>query len=97
MNWYMEALRQYATFEGRARRKEYWFFTLFNFLALVVLTVVDMELGTFNEQAEIGLFGGVYLLAVLVPSIAVTVRRLHDTNRSGWWSCSISFRSSAPS
>ena len=85
MNWYMEALRKYATFEGRARRKEYWFFMLFNFLAVVVLTVVDMAIGTFNEQAEIGLFGGVYLLAVLVPSIAVTVRRLHDTNRSGWW------------
>ena len=85
MNWYMEALRKYATFEGRARRKEYWFFMLFNFLAVVVLTAVDMAIGTFNEQAEIGLFGGVYLLAVLVPSIAVTVRRLHDTNRSGWW------------
>ena len=85
MNWYMEALRKYATFEGRARRKEYWFFALFNFLAILVLTVVDMAVGTFNEQAEIGLFGGVYLLAVLVPSIAVTVRRLHDTNRSGWW------------
>ena len=85
MNWYMEALRKYSTFEGRARRKEYWFFALCNFLAVVALTVVDMAIGTFNEQAEIGLFGGVYLLAVLVPSIAVTVRRLHDTNRSGWW------------
>jgi uncharacterized membrane protein YhaH (DUF805 family) len=85
VNWYREALRKYATFEGRARRKEYWFFALFNFLALVVLTVVDMAIGTFNEQAEIGLFGGIYLLAVLIPSIAVTVRRLHDTDRSGWW------------
>ena len=85
MNWYKEALRKYATFEGRARRKEYWFFALFNFLALLVLTVVDMAVGTFNEQAEIGLFGGIYLLAVLIPSIAVTVRRLHDTDRSGWW------------
>jgi uncharacterized membrane protein YhaH (DUF805 family) len=85
VNWYREALRKYATFEGRARRKEYWFFMLGNFLAVVVLTVVDMALGTFNEQAEIGLFGGIYLLAVLIPSIAVTVRRLHDTDRSGWW------------
>jgi uncharacterized membrane protein YhaH (DUF805 family) len=81
----MEALRKYATFEGRARRKEYWFFTLFNLLAVVALTFVDMAIGTFNEQAEIGLFGGVYLLAVLIPSLAVTVRRLHDTDRSGWW------------
>ena len=85
MNWYMEALRKYATFEGRARRKEYWFFTLGNLLAVIALTVVDMAIGTFNEQAEIGLLGGVYLLAVLIPSIAVTVRRLHDTNRRGWW------------
>jgi uncharacterized membrane protein YhaH (DUF805 family) len=85
MNWYMGALGKYATFEGRARRKEYWFFMLFNFFAVVVLTVVDMAIGTFSEQAEIGLFGSVYLLAVLIPSVAVTVRRLHDTNRSGWW------------
>ena len=85
MNWYMEALRKYATFEGRARRKEYWFFMLFNFLAVVILSVVDMGIGTFNEKAEIGLLSGVYLLAVLIPSIAVTVRRLHDTDRSGWW------------
>ena len=85
MNWYREALRKYATFDGRARRKEYWFFTLFNFLGLLVLTIVDMAVGTFNEQAEIGLLGGIYLLAVLIPSIAVTVRRLHDTDRSGWW------------
>jgi len=85
VNWYREALRKYATFDGRARRKEYWFFTLFNFLGLLVLTIVDMAVGTFNEQAEIGLLGGIYLLAVLIPSIAVTVRRLHDTDRSGWW------------
>jgi uncharacterized membrane protein YhaH (DUF805 family) len=85
VNWYKEALGKYATFEGRARRKEYWFFALFNFLAIVALTVVDMAVGTFNEKAEIGLFSGIYLLAVLVPSIAVTVRRLHDTDRSGWW------------
>lgn len=85
MNWYREALRKYATFEGRARRKEYWFFVLFNFLAVVVLSVVDMMIGTFDEKAEIGLLSGVYLLAVLIPSIAVTVRRLHDTDRSGWW------------
>jgi uncharacterized membrane protein YhaH (DUF805 family) len=85
VNWYKEVLRKYSTFEGRARRKEYWFFMLGNFIAVVVLTIVDMALGTFNEQAEIGLFGGIYLLAVLIPSIAVTVRRLHGTNRSAWW------------
>jgi uncharacterized membrane protein YhaH (DUF805 family) len=85
MNWYREALRKYATFEGRARRKEYWYFALGNFVAIVALSVVDMVIGTFDEKAGIGLLSGLYTLAVFVPGIAVSVRRLHDTNRSGWW------------
>lgn len=86
MNWYLEVLtKKYATFEGRARRKEFWFFVLFNFLALLVLTIVDGVTGTLDEKTGLGLLSGLYLLGVLVPSIAVTVRRLHDTDRSGWW------------
>lgn len=85
MNWYLEAFKKYATFEGRARRKEYWFFALFNFLILIVLSVVDMGLGSFSEEAGIGLLSGLFCLGILLPSIAVTVRRLHDTDRSGWW------------
>jgi len=85
MNWYREAFRKYAIFEGRARRKEYWFFALFNFLAVVVLSVVDMFFGTFSVEAELGLLSGAYVLAIVIPSLAVTVRRLHDTGRSGWW------------
>jgi uncharacterized membrane protein YhaH (DUF805 family) len=85
MNWYAQALRKYAVFEGRARRKEYWFFVLFNVLALVALGVLDVVLGTYSEETEVGLFSGLYALAVLIPSLAVTIRRLHDTNRSGWW------------
>ena len=85
MNWYREAFRKYAIFEGRARRKEYWFFALFNFLAVVVLSVVDMFFGTFRQEAELGLLSGAYVLAIVIPSLAVTVRRLHDTGRSGWW------------
>jgi len=85
MNWYLEALKKYATFTGRARRKEFWFFTLGNFLAVLGLGVVDGLMGNFDPQYEIGPLSGLYLLAVLVPSIAVTVRRLHDTDRSGWW------------
>ncbi len=86
MNWYKQALlRNYATFSGRARRKEYWYFTLGNAIAALVLTMVDLGAGTFNEELEIGLFSGLYLFAVLIPSIAVSVRRLHDTGRSGWW------------
>lgn len=85
MNWYLEALRKYATFEGRARRKEYWFFILFNVLAVVVLGIIDVVLGTSSKETGLGLLSGLYLLAVLLPALAVTVRRLHDTDRSGWW------------
>jgi uncharacterized membrane protein YhaH (DUF805 family) len=85
MNWYLAALKKYATFEGRARRKEFWFFALFNFLAIVLLALIDGVLGTFSEEVGLGLFSGIYVLAIFIPSIAVTVRRLHDTDRSAWW------------
>lgn len=78
MEWYLQALKNYAGFEGRARRREYWNFVLFNFLATLVLGVVDVVL-------DITVLAPLYSLAVLIPSIAVTVRRLHDTDRSGWW------------
>ena len=85
MNWYLEVLRKYAVFGGRARRKEYWYFVLFNIIISIVLAVVDRVTGTFSQEAGMGLLGGIYTLAVLIPGIAVSVRRLHDTNRSGWW------------
>ncbi len=85
MNWYLEVLKNYAVFGGRARRKEYWYFTLFNFLAFFALTIIDRVIGSFNSEAGIGLLAGIYSLAILIPAIAVSVRRLHDTNRSGWW------------
>jgi uncharacterized membrane protein YhaH (DUF805 family) len=85
MNWYLEALRKYAVFDGRARRMEYWMFVLFNCLIVVVLSVVDTVVGIFSLGNSIGALTGLYWLVVLVPSIAVTVRRLHDTDRSGWW------------
>jgi uncharacterized membrane protein YhaH (DUF805 family) len=86
MNWYLEALtKKYATFEGQARRKEYWFFALFYVLVFLVLALVDGVTGTFNEDAGLGLLSGLYVLATFIPSLAVMVRRLHDTDRSGWW------------
>ncbi len=85
MNWYIEVLKKYATFNGRARRKEYWFFALFNLIFTIVAAVVDNLLGTFSPEAGVGLLGTIYLLAVLIPALAVSVRRLHDTGRSGWW------------
>jgi len=85
MNWYLEVLKKYAVISGRSRRKEYWYFALFNLIISIVLGIIDGVTGSFSPEAGMGLLGGIYTLAVLIPSIAVGVRRLHDTNRSGWW------------
>lgn len=85
MYWYIQVLKKYADFSGRASRREYWWFVLFTTLASLVLAVVDSALGTFNDQAGMGMLGGLYALLVLLPTIGVQVRRLHDVDRSGWW------------
>lgn len=85
MNWYLLAIRNYAVFSGRSRRKEYWYFTLFNLLMTMALAVADILTGTFSSTTGMGLLGGLYAVAVLIPSLAVLIRRLHDANRSGWW------------
>ncbi|MFT6464809.1 DUF805 domain-containing protein [Halopseudomonas sp.] len=85
MEWYLEVLRKYAVFSGRARRKEYWFFTLFNLLAMLVLSFIDGMIGMYSIEAGVGVLSGIYALGILIPSLAVTVRRLHDTGRTGWW------------
>ena len=84
MNWYLEVLKKYAVFDGRARRSEYWYFVLFSLIVSVVLSLFDGIIGTLTGL-QVGPLGSIYGLAVLLPSIAVAVRRLHDTNRSGWW------------
>ena len=84
MDWYLAVLKKYATFTGRARRKEYWYFVLFSLIISVVLAVLDVMLGTHYGRTG-GLLGNIYGLAVLLPSLAVSARRLHDTDRSGWW------------
>lgn len=85
MGWYLRALRNYAVFGGRARRKEYWFFVLFTGVFSFVMTLIDAVLGTYGEGSGIGLVTAIYELAMFVPGLAVTVRRLHDTSRRGWW------------
>ena len=85
MNWALEPLKKYAVFEGRARRKEYWYFALFYLLAMIATTIVDMMTGMYSQTLEIGVLSGILVLAIFVPSLSVTVRRLHDTDRSGWW------------
>src|SRR5215207_1932308 len=64
---------------------EYWYFVLFNIIVGVVLALIDMLLGTFSAAGNIGLLSGIYSLAVLIPTLAVIVRRLHDIDRTGWW------------
>ncbi|OSI15981.1 DUF805 domain-containing protein [Neisseria dumasiana] len=78
MNWYLEVLKKYAVFNGRSRRQEYWMFTLFNIIASIIFSTLDSLLGT-------NIFALLYTLAVLLPGIGVSIRRLHDIGRSGWW------------
>lgn len=85
MNWYIDVLKKYAVFNGRARRKEYWMFALFNIVISIVLGLIDVTLGLMVADGSVGLLGLIYGLAVLLPGIGVAIRRLHDTNRSGWW------------
>jgi uncharacterized membrane protein YhaH (DUF805 family) len=78
MSWFIEALKKYAVFSGRARRKEYWMYTLFVSIIYIVLAIVAVA-------AKQPLIAAVFYLAIILPSLAVTVRRLHDTGRTGWW------------
>ena len=84
MNWYLDVLKKYAVFSGRARRKEYWMFVLVNVIITFVLGFIDGIVGT-TLGNDMGLLSTLYTVAVLLPSLAVGVRRLHDTGRSGWW------------
>jgi uncharacterized membrane protein YhaH (DUF805 family) len=101
MEWMLLPLKRYAQFSGRSRRMEYWMYTLFVLIVGVVLSIVDSILGlgghaaltsetgssgaVYGAFANRGLLANLFSLATLVPSLAVGVRRLHDTNRSGWW------------
>ncbi|MBL4624308.1 MAG: DUF805 domain-containing protein, partial [Flavobacteriales bacterium] len=77
MNWYLLVLTKYVDFNGRARRKEYWMFQLFNF-------IVSFCLGFLGGFADLPILSTIYSVAVLLPSIAVGVRRMHDVGKSGW-------------
>lgn len=84
MNWYLKVLQNYAVFTGRARRKEYWMFLLVNVVVSIFLSLIDSAM--FRTPVEgVGPLYGIYVLAVLIPSIAVTIRRLHDIGKSGWY------------
>ena len=84
MSWYMQALKNYAGFSGRSRRKEYWMFFLINVAISIVLTIVDAMTGL-TASMGFGPLSMIYTLGVIVPGFAVAVRRLHDTDHSGWY------------
>ncbi len=101
MEWMILPLRRYARFWGRSQRKEYWMFVLFVVLGSIVCTTLDVQLGlgghAYSYTANLpgdysawsdvhgGVLTDIFSLAMLIPSIAVAVRRLHDLDKSGWW------------
>lgn len=85
IDWAKRPLEKYADFSGRAPRAEYWWFTLAMVIASIVISIVENIVGLDGMFLTYGPLGLLLLLAVIVPSLAVTVRRLHDTNRRGWW------------
>lgn len=78
MDYFIEALKKYADFTGRARRKEYWMFTAFYMVFYIACIVIDAAIGMV-------VLSTIFSLALLVPTISIGARRLHDTGRSGWW------------
>lgn len=81
MSWFIAALKKYAVFSGRARRKEYWLFILFMYIVYAVLGGI----GAATHTPAVLALAGLAYLAFLLPALGVAVRRLHDTGRSGWW------------
>ena len=84
MNWYLSVLTQFAYFNGRASRKEYWIFFLFNLIFGVLAMILDNVLGLTIGNVPYGILYFIYAFAVLIPGFAVAVRRLHDVGKSGW-------------
>ncbi len=90
MHWYLTVLKNYAVFKGRARRKEFWFFILIDTVIYTLLSIVDIVsdviiYGEWSSETSVGFASTCYVLLTLIPRIALTVRRLHDTGKSGFW------------
>ena len=86
MNYYLSVLKKYATFKGRARRAEYWYFSLFNFIIIAIIQM-SLILSTGNNLLNTlyWILTFLYLILVITPGLAVSVRRMHDVGKSGWW------------
>ena len=81
--WKRVVLENYTNFTGRARRAEFWWYFLANLIITIVLNIIDAALGWGSGYG--GILSGIYALAVLLPGLAVGIRRLHDADKSGWW------------
>ena len=77
--------KKYAVFSGRTSRKEFWLSILFYYILFFILIFVDIFLGTFNKESSFGLLSAIFAIGSIIPWVSITVRRLHDINKSGWW------------
>jgi uncharacterized membrane protein YhaH (DUF805 family) len=84
MEWYLHCIKHYTDFNGRASRREYWFFFLIDLVIAIAAGFIDQLVGIYTASG-VGLVLGLYSLFIFLPNLAVTIRRLHDTGRSGWW------------
>jgi uncharacterized membrane protein YhaH (DUF805 family) len=84
MKWYIQAWKKYAVINGRAHRTEYWMFVLFHVIISFGLGLIEVLVFAATDTDQ-SVLGSIYSLAILIPSTAVGVRRMHDTNHSGWW------------
>ncbi|MGU7768943.1 DUF805 domain-containing protein [Burkholderia sp. MR1-5-21] len=85
MKWYLKVLKNYAVFSGRARRKEYWMFFLVNIIVAFVIGAIFGVIAALVGDRSLANWAQLYSLAVLIPGISVAVRRIHDSDHSGWW------------
>jgi uncharacterized membrane protein YhaH (DUF805 family) len=85
MRGYMNAMRRYFDFSGRSSRSEFWFFVLFYIIIYIVAAIIDAFVFGAGERGGMGILTSIVVLAHLIPSISVSVRRLHDIDRTGWW------------
>jgi uncharacterized membrane protein YhaH (DUF805 family) len=84
MNYFIKCFRDYAVFDGRSTRSEYWSFSLIGFIISVVVAQFDIQTNAWNQEYSIGVSSTIFGLAAFVPSLAVSWRRLHDSGKSGW-------------
>ena len=84
MSYFLMAYLRYVEFKGRSSRSEYWYFNLFFFIGIIAFGFLDIFLGLYQTEQKMGLLGALFILLSIIPSIALSIRRLHDIGQSGW-------------